>query len=336
MLRNVVFMGTPDFAVGTLNALIASDKYRVQAVFSQPDKPKGRKKELQMTPVKAAAVAAGIPVYQPVKIRETQWLEVLKELKPDAIVVVAFGQIIPQTILDLPEYGCVNVHASLLPKYRGAAPIQWAVINGERESGVTTMRMDAGLDTGDMILKEIVPLAKEETGGSLFDRLSAVGAQLLLRTLDALDAGTAQYEKQPEASPTAYAAMLTKEDGRIDWNKSAHETECLIRGVDPWPGAWTGFRGKTLKIWKAKIPGTEDHETAVQTEAAGQAAIAGQAVIAGQTAPGTVCAVTKSSLYVQTGDGVLSILELQPEGKKRMDIGAFLRGYPVKPGERLL
>ncbi|MCD7717579.1 MAG: methionyl-tRNA formyltransferase [Lachnospiraceae bacterium] len=314
MLQNVVFMGTPDFAVGTLNALIASDQYRVQAVFSQPDKPKGRKKELQMTPVKAAAAAAGIPVYQPVKIREPQWLDVLKELRPDAIVVVAFGQIIPQTILELPEYGCINVHASLLPKYRGAAPIQWAVINGEKESGVTTMRMDAGLDTGDMILKEAVPLAKDETGGSLFDKLSEVGAQLLIRTLDALDTGTAQFEKQPELSPTAYASMLTKEDGRIDWNRSAQEIECLIRGVDPWPGAWIGFRGKTLKIWKAEAlePVTREQETA-----------------------GTVCAVTKSSLYVQTGNGVLSILELQPEGKKRMEISAFLRGYPVKPGEKL-
>ncbi|MCD7761744.1 MAG: methionyl-tRNA formyltransferase [Lachnospiraceae bacterium] len=348
MLQNVVFMGTPDFAVGTLNALIVSDKYRVQAVFSQPDKPKGRKKELQMTPVKAAAAAAGIPVYQPVKIREPQWLDVLKEMRPDAIVVVAFGQIIPQTILDLPEYGCINVHASLLPKYRGAAPIQWAVIDGEKESGVTTMRMDAGLDTGDMILKEVVPLAEDETGGSLFDKLSQVGAQLLIRTLDALDKGTAQFEKQPEMSPTTYASMLTKEDGRIDWQRSAHEIECRIRGVDPWPGAWTGFRGKTLKVWKAKVPGSETggEETARAGSAAAQTGLTAatettepaEAKTAEQTemtAPGTVCAVTKSSLYVQTGHGVLSILELQPEGKKRMEIGAFLRGYPVKPGEKL-
>ncbi len=331
MLRNVVFMGTPDFAVGTLNALIDSDKYRVQAVFSQPDKPKGRKKELQMTPVKAAAVAAGIPVYQPVKIREPQWLDVLKELNPDVIVVVAFGQIIPQTILDLPEYGCINVHASLLPKYRGAAPVQWAVIDGEKESGVTTMRMDAGLDTGDMILKETVPLDKDETGGSLFEKLSSVGAQLLLRTLDKLEDGTAQFEKQPAESPTAYAAMLTKEDGHLDWGKSARQVECRIRGVDPWPGAWTRFRGKTLKIWRAETVENSLGASAAQTQTAATMEISAEMKDA---APGTVCAVTKSSLCVQTGDGALSIRELQPEGKKRMDIGAFLRGYPVEIGER--
>ncbi len=329
MLRNIVFMGTPDFAVGTLDALIASDNYQVQAVFSQPDKPKGRKKELQMTPVKAAAAAAGIPVYQPAKIREPQWLDVLKELRPDAIVVVAFGQIIPQTILDLPEYGCINVHASLLPKYRGAAPIQWAVINGEKESGVTTMRMDAGLDTGDMILKETVPLDQNETGGSLFEKLSAVGAQLLLRTLEALDEGTAHFEKQPENSPTAYAAMLTKGDGCIDWGKSAHEIACRIRGVDPWPGAWTGFRGKTLKIWKAEEVGSGDGVSKSTGVEAVQKGLTPQTAV-----PGTVCAVTKTSLCVQTGDGLLSIRELQPEGKKRMDIAAFLRGYPVTAGER--
>ncbi|MCC8065739.1 MAG: methionyl-tRNA formyltransferase [Clostridiales bacterium] len=312
MIKNVVFMGTPDFAVGTLQALICSEKYQVQAVFSQPDKPKGRSRTLQMTPVKTVAVEAGIPVYQPVKIREPKWLEVLEELRPDVIVVVAFGQIIPRTILDLPEYGCINVHASLLPKYRGAAPIQWAVINGERESGVTTMRMDAGLDTGDMILKATVPLAKDETGGSLFDKLSEVGAKLLLETLDALENGTAEFEKQPEESPTAYAAMLKKEDGCIDWTKDAHEIECLIRGLDPWPSAWTHFGGKLLKIWKAEVA-----ESAKRIEAA----------------PGTICRVTKNSLYVNTGDGVLSVLELQPEGKKRMPVDAFLRGYPVNEGE---
>lgn len=318
MIRKVVFMGTPDFAVGTLQALIDSAEYEVQAVFTQPDKPKGRGKAVQMTPVKEVAVEAGIPVYQPVKIREPQWLEVLEELKPDAIIVVAFGQIIPKTILNLPQHGCINVHASLLPMYRGAAPIQWAVINGDEESGVTTMQMDEGLDTGDMILKEVVKLAADETGGSLFDKLSATGAKLLIRTLDAINEGTAQYEKQPAESPTPYAAMLTKQDGAIDWTKSAGSIECLIRGMNPWPSAYTKFRGKTLKIWAADVENTEKEE-----------------VSGGKVLPGTMIEVTKTSMKVQTGKGILSIKELQLEGKKRMEIDAFLRGYPVEAGETL-
>lgn len=314
MMKNVVFMGTPDFAVGTLQALIDAPEYCVQAVFTQPDKAKGRSKALQMTPVKELAVAHAIPVYQPVRIREPQWLEVLKELNPDVIVVVAFGQIIPKEILELPEYGCINVHASLLPMYRGAAPIQWAVINGDKESGVTTMRMDTGLDTGDMILKEVVPLAEDETGGSLFDKLSATGAELLIRTLKALEEGTAVFEKQPEESPTPYAAMLTKKDGDIDWTKPAAQLECLIRGLNPWPSAYTKYRGKTLKIWAASVE-TDVCETAEECE------------------PGTVALVTKNSLKIKTGKGLLCITELQPEGKKRMEIDAFLRGYEVLPGE---
>ncbi len=312
MIKNVVFMGTPDFAVGTLQALINSEKYQVQAVFTQPDKPKGRGKAVQMTPVKEVAVQAGIPVYQPVKVREPQWIGVLKELQPDAIIVVAFGQIIPKEILELPRYGCINVHASLLPMYRGAAPIQWAVINGDRESGVTTMRMDTGVDTGDMIMKETVVLAENETGGSLFDKLSATGASLLIRTLEAIENGTAQYVKQPKESPTPYAAMLNKKDGAIDWTKDAKAIECLIRGLNPWPSAYTKYRGKTLKIWSAAVEQTQQES---------------------QTQPGKAVEVTKTSLKIQTGNGLLSILELQPEGKKRMEIDAFLRGYPVESGE---
>ena len=324
MIKNVVFMGTPDFAVGTLQALIDSSAYHVQAVFSQPDKPKGRGKAVQMPPVKETAAAAGIPVYQPVKIREAQWLEVLQKLQPDVIVVVAFGQIIPKEILELPPYGCINVHASLLPLYRGAAPIQWAVINGDAVSGVTTMRMDAGLDTGDMILKEQVALSPDETGGSLFDKLSATGAQLLLRTLAALSDGTAVFEKQPKESPTPYAAMLTKKDGLIDWTRSAREIECLIRGLNPWPSAYTKYRGKTVKIWAA---GAEDTETGSAAEAA--------SAKGGNAAPGTAAVVTKQALKIQTGCGLLCIRELQPEGKKRMAVDAFLRGYPVEAGEQL-
>lgn len=313
MIKNVVFMGTPDFAAGTLQALIEAEQYQVQAVFSQPDKPKGRSKALQMTPVKALAVKAGIPVYQPVRIKDSQWLEVLKELTPDVIVVVAFGQIIPQAILELPEYGCINVHASLLPKYRGAAPIQWAVINQERESGVTIMRMDTGIDTGDMIMKEAVLLDRKETGGSLFDKLSTVGAALLVRTLDAISDGTASYEKQPEDSPTAYAGMLTKKDGEIDWTKTASQIEGLIRGLDPWPSAYTRYRKKTLKLWGAQVCEADAAKDKME--------------------PGRAVEVTKTSLKIATGDGVLSIKEVQPEGKKRMTVDAFLRGYPVEPGE---
>ncbi len=302
-------MGTPDFAVGTLQALIDSPDYRVLAVFTQPDKAKGRGKAMQMPPVKETACAAGIPVYQPERIREGQWLEKLRALQPDVIVVVAFGQIIPREILELPPGGCINVHASLLPMYRGAAPIQWAVINGDRESGVTTMRMDAGLDTGDMILKETVALAPDETGGSLFDKLSAVGASLLIRTLDAIRDGTARYERQPKESPTAYASMLTKKDGRIDWARNAQEIERLIRGLNPWPSAYTTYRGRTLKLWAAQV-------------------------VPGAGAPGRAAEVTKNTLKIGTGDGLLCVLELQPEGKKRMPVDAFLRGYPVEPGER--
>lgn len=309
MIKKAVFMGTPDFAVGTLQALIDS-KYEVQAVFSQPDKPKGRGKALQMTPVKEAALAAGIPVYQPERIRDGEWISLLEEMAPDVIVVVAFGQIIPKAILELPKYGCINVHASLLPKYRGAAPIQWAVVDGEKESGVTTMRMDAGLDTGDMILKETVVLDPKETGGSLFDKLSETGAKLLIRTLEALEDGTAVFEKQPKESPTPYASMLTKKQGEIDWTKDAAQIECLIRGLNPWPSAYTKYRGKTLKIWAAR---TAEQET--------------------QAEPGTAVKVSKTELLIQTGNGWLALEEVQPEGKKRMAIDAFLRGYPVDEGE---
>ena len=311
MIQNVVFMGTPDFAVGTLQALIRS-RYEVKAVFCQPDRPKGRGKALAMPPVKEEALKAGIPVYQPAKIREEEWLARVEALQPDVIVVVAFGQLLPERILNAAKYGCVNVHASLLPKYRGAAPIQWAVINGEQVSGVTTMRMDAGMDTGDMILKEEVPLEKNETGGSLFEKLSAVGAGLLIRTLDEISRGTAVYEPQPKESPTPYASMLTKKQGEISWKQPAERIECLIRGLNPWPSAYTYYRGKMLKLWEVQcLPG----EPGNPKEA------------------GKAFRVTKDSLEIQTGSGILSVKELQPEGKKRMKVDDFLRGYPVEPGE---
>lgn len=305
----VVFMGTPDFAVGTLEALLQS-RHQVVAVVTQPDKPKGRGKAMQFTAVKEVAVRAEIPVLQPKKVREPEVVEEIRQFHPDVIVVVAFGQLIPKTILDMPQYGCVNVHASLLPKYRGAAPIQWAVIDGEEKSGVTTMQMDEGLDTGDMLLTEEVVLDPQETGGSLFDKLSEVGAGLLLKTLDELEAGNIHPQKQPSESTTAYAAMFTKKMGEIDWTQSAVQIERLVRGLNPWPSAYTHLGQKTLKIWRAAVHPLSEHKKE----------------------PGTVILMDKKHFGVQTGDGMLEILELQLEGKKRMDADAFLRGYQLEDG----
>ena len=287
----VVFMGTPDFAVETLEALIRSE-HQIEAVVTQPDKPKGRGKAVQFPPVKEVALREGLTIYQPRKVRDPEFIKILKEKNPDVIVVVAFGQIIPQEIIDLPRYGCINVHGSLLPKYRGAAPIQWAVIDGEKESGVTTMQMDAGLDTGDMLLKTVVPLEEKETGGSLFQKLSKAGAELLLRTLKGLEENSLTPEKQGE-STTPYAKMLTKEMGRIDWRQDASVIERLIRGLNPWPSAYTYLDGKTLKIWQAAA---EEGDTEEQ--------------------PGIVTEVNKKELKVQTGKGILSLKEVQLEGKK--------------------
>jgi len=306
----IIFMGTPDFAVGTLKALIESE-HEVCAVVTQPDKQKGRGKVLQATPVKEIAAEAGIPVYQPRRVKEPEFLQMLDEIRADVIVVVAFGQIIPKEMLNMKPYGCINVHASLLPKYRGAAPIQWAVIQGEKESGVTTMQMDEGLDTGDMLLQAVIPLEKKETGGSLYDKLKQEGAELLMQTLEGLQNGSIMARKQGETT-TEYAKMLKKEMGLIDWNKDAIEIERLIRGLNPWPSAFTHFNGKTLKIWQADVM---EGNTGKQ--------------------PGTITGISKDSIQVQTGNGVLSLRELQIEGKKRMDAGAFLRGYQIKEGMSL-
>ena len=248
----VVFMGTPDFSVGTLEALVEAG-YEITGVVTQPDKPKGRGKQMMPTPVKEAAEKHGLPVYQPRRVRDAEAIEEIRKMEPDVIVVVAFGQIIPKEILDMPKYGCINVHASLLPAYRGAAPIQWAVMNGDEVSGVTIMKMDEGLDTGDMLTKVEVPLAADETGGSLFDKLAAAGAKLLVETLPKLEKGEVTPEKQPEISTTEYARMIKKEDGKIDWTKSAVEIERQIRAMSPWPSAFTKVNGKNLKIWDAKV-----------------------------------------------------------------------------------
>lgn len=307
----VVFMGTPDFAVETLEKLVEAG-HDVVGVVTQPDKPKGRGKAMQPTPVKEAALKHGLTVYQPRRVREEEFQAVLKDLAPEVIVVVAFGQIIPKSILELPEYGCINVHASLLPKYRGAAPIQWAVIDGEKTAGVTIMKMDEGLDTGDMYSVAEIPLAEDETGGSLFDKLSELGAQLLVDSLPGIVSGELVPVKQPAESPNEYARQISKEDGRIDWTRPAEELERRIRGVIPWPGAFSRLNDKTLKIWKVQILDTDS-----------------------DLEPGQVTAAGKAGLTVQTGKGQLLITDLQLEGKKRMEAAAFLRGYQVEAGTRL-
>ena len=318
----VVFMGTPDFAVGTLEALLEAG-HEVVAVVTQPDKPKGRGKEVQMTPVKIQAMEYGIPVYQPAKVREASFVEVLKGLEADVYVVIAFGQILPKAVLELPKYGCINIHASLLPKYRGAAPIQWCVIDGERETGITTMMMDVGLDTGDMLEKAVIPIEEKETGGSLHDKLSMAGGDLILSTLKKLEEGTLVRTPQTDEG-TCYAKMLTKSLGDIDWNQDAVSIERLIRGLNPWPSAYTMWNGKTIKIWAADV--IAGREAADFLSESGVPAETG-------TAPGTVVCSDKRGLVVCTGGGLLSIRELQMEGKKRMDTPAFLRGYPIPAGD---
>lgn len=298
----VVFMGTPDFSVPALEKI--AEKHQVVAVVTQQDRPKGRGHKYQFTPVKEKALELEIPVYQPEKVKNPEFVDILREFKPDVIVVIAFGQILSKEILDLPKYGCINVHASLLPKYRGAAPIQWAVIDGEEVSGVTTMYMAEGLDTGDMIDKTVIPLDAKETGGSLFDKLAVEGGALILKTLEKLENNTATRTPQKEEEST-YAGKITKELGRIDFHKSATEIERLIRGLNPWPSAFTYLDGKVLKIWDADVIDEKVTEE-----------------------PGTICKKNKA-LQIATGKGYLDIKKLQLEGKKRMDVLSFLNGYQI-------
>lgn len=311
----VVYMGTPDFAVGALEAIMEAG-HQVTAVVTQPDKPKGRGKEVQMSPVKACALKYNIPVLQPVKIKEAEAVETLRTYQADIFVVAAFGQILSEEILAMPKYGCVNIHASLLPKYRGAGPIQWAIINGEKITGVTIMRMDKGLDTGDMLFQKEVAIAPDETADTLHDKLAEAGAHLIVEALAKIEAGDVTPVKQKDEE-SCYAKMLTKAMGRIDWQMDAKKLDCLIRGLISWPGASTVFRGKSLKIWKEEVVSEQDGFNAMAQ-------------------PGTVVRVEKDAFYVQTGKGILKILEVQPEGKKRMAVKDFLPGYPVKVGETLL
>ena len=310
----VIFMGTPDFAVGTLEAIIKAG-HEVVAVVTQPDKPKGRGGAMAQSPVKEAAVAHGLTVLQPDKARNPEFIEELRGFGADVMVVVAFGQILTDEVLNMTKYGCINVHASLLPKYRGAAPIQYAVIDGCEYSGVTTMQMDSGIDTGDMLLVEKVKLDKKETGGSLFDRLSSVGAELLVKTLDLEQKGELKPVAQSEEEST-YVKMISKSMGELDFSKSAVQLERLIRGLNPWPSAYTHVKGKMLKVWDADVVSdAQFNELLKQDEQCFKV------VSQGETA-----GITKDAFYIKCGEGYLKVNEVQLEGKKRMFTDAFLRG----------
>lgn len=311
----VVFMGTPDFSVGTLKAIVEAG-HEVAAVVTQPDKPKGRGGAMSFSDVKQAAIELGLLVLQPKRARDEEFVNELRKINPDVIVVVAFGQILSKEILDMPKYGCVNVHASLLPKYRGASPIQWAVIDGCEYSGVTTMMMNEGIDTGDILLVEKVKLDSKETGGSLFDKLSGVGADLLVKTLDELEKGTVKPVKQNETEAT-HVKMLDKSFGNIDFSMEAARIERLIRGLNPWPSAFTHFNGKLLKIWDADVCDDvvcESCESVVN---------------------GMITHVNNNSFIAKCGDNSLKINELQLEGKKRMKTQDFLRGNHINTGDIL-
>jgi methionyl-tRNA formyltransferase len=305
----VIFMGTPEFACPTLQKLLDRGD-EVIAVVTQPDRPKGRGQKTVPTPVKELAEKNGIPVLQPLKVRAPEFIETLKRMNPDLIVVVAFGRILPKALLDIPKFGCINVHASLLPRYRGAAPLNWCIINGETETGVTTMLMDEGLDTGAMLLKKTTLIDPEEDTSSLHDRLSVLGAETLSETLDLLAAGKLIPEKQDD-SLSCYAPILKKEHGLIDWNSTARAIRNMVRGMSPWPGAFTRLDGKLIKIYKVRSDNTKCGD--VDT-------------------PGTVLKADRDGIEVACGGGSVIIDELQLEGRKRLPAGEFLAGYKIAPG----
>lgn len=297
----VIFMGTPDFAVGALDAIVEAG-HEVVLVVTQEDKPKGRGKEIQFTPVKEAAIRHNIDVYQPHRVKNEDAVSKLREYNADVFVVAAYGQILSKELLDMPKYGCVNIHASLLPKYRGAAPIQWSIIDGEKITGVTTQMMSEGIDTGDILDVIEVPIACDETGGSLFDKLTKAGSEVILTTLEKLENGTVTRVPQDHSKST-YAKMLDKKLGDIDFSKEAEVIERLVRGLNPWPSAYTSYKGKTLKIWRSEVLDKEYDGVF-----------------------GQIVDKTKKAIIVKTGKGALAITELQLEGKKRMTTEAFLCG----------
>jgi methionyl-tRNA formyltransferase len=301
----IIFMGTPEFACPTLSKMIERGE-QIVAVVTQPDRPKGRGQQTLPPPVKVLAEQHGIPVLQPVKVRQPDVIEQIRSYNPDVIVVVAFGQILPKALLEIPKHGCINVHASLLPRYRGAAPLNWCIINGETETGITTMMMDVGLDTGDMLLKAATPIDPDEDTRSLHDRLSQIGADLLAETLDHLAAGKLVPEKQDD-SVTCYAPMLKKEDGLIDWAKDACTIKNLVRGMTPWPGAYSYLDDKLLKVYRVQYA-------------------------TGTGTPGEVIKAGRDGIEVACGTGSIVLHELQLEGKKRLNAGEFLAGCKLEPG----
>ena len=318
-------MGTPDFALESLKALYEA-KYDIIGVVTNIDKPKGRGMKMVASPVKEYAIEKNLQVYQPIKVRNNpEFLEEVKKLTPDLICVVAYGKILPQELLDIPKYGCVNVHGSLLPEYRGAAPIQWAVLNGDKKTGVTTMFMNAGMDTGDMILKEEVEIGEDETTGELWDRLKTIGANLLIKTVKEIENGTATRTKQPEEG--TMAPMLSKEMAKIDWeNKTANDIKNLVRGLNPIMGAYTFLDGKKIKFWKVqtltenelleKFQELEEYKYHLNKMQAGTVLFSDD----------------KKGLFIKANGGILQVLEIQGENSKRMAVGDFLRGNPVGVG----
>lgn len=325
-MLNILFMGTPDFAQESLKCLV-EEKYNIIGVVTNPDRPKGRGMKMIASPVKEYAIEKGLEVYQPEKVKKnTEFIEKIRSLNPDVICVVAYGKILPKEILDIPKYGCINVHASILPKYRGAAPIQWAVLNGDKVTGVTTMYMDVGMDTGDIILVEETNIGEEETTGELWDRLSKIGGNLLVKTLKQIEEGTAPRKKQEE--DFTMAPMLNKEMSRIDWeNKTAGEIHNLVRGLNPIMGAYTFLNDKKIKIWKTKVR-TENELLELFPE------LKEYLFKVKDLMPGTIMfASDKKGLFVKANEGIIEIKEIQGENAKRMPVGDFLRGNEIMAGE---
>lgn len=315
----IVFMGTPDFAVFTVDELYNAG-HEIVLCITQPDKPRGRSGKLTPSPVKAWALEHNIDVFQPKKIRDEESVNYLKGIDFDIAVVAAFGQILPREILEMPRFGCINVHASLLPKYRGAAPIQWAILNGEEKTGVTIMQMGVGLDDGDILLTKEVVLDGTETGGELFDNLASIGATTCVEAIDMIDKGDITPVPQDDSLAT-HVGMISKELGKIDWGSEAIKIERYVRGLNPWPTAYTSLGGKNLKIWKSHV--------------VTEAELSHKNVDVSSIDAGKVCFVDKKNLFVMTGNGILSLDEIQLEGKKRMDISAFLLGKSILPMEEL-
>lgn len=306
----VVFMGTPDFSVPCLQAII-DEGHEVVAVVTQPDKPKGRGKKMSMPPVKELAIKYDIEVYQPQRVKTDEFVNILKDINPDVIIVVAFGQILSKDILDIPKYGCINVHASLLPKYRGAAPINWVIINGEKTTGVTTMYMDVGLDTGDMILKKEMNIEVDQTAGELHDKMMYVGADVLKDTLRLIENNNAPREKQND-DESSYAPIMDKNLGNINWAKQSEEIYNLIRGTNPWPSAYTKYNDDTMKIWKSEILDKESNNK-----------------------PGTILKVDKEGIQVATGNKILLLKEIQMPGKRRMSVEDYIKGNDIDTNSTL-